>query len=223
MPIYCAFLLIILCTFALPAYAISFSFSDQDFLGGASWGTMTVDKVDNQTLQIRYQAEPDTIIPSESQVTGFAFNFGVTPVGVSNPADNLYQDDQDDLIWVPTTNLNAFPNPDNGDEFSPPVTKANFVFAATTADPPNNFNPPGILPGQSDVFYIDFSSGILANADLNEFISFTGIRLQSLPDSINGGSLALAGRLKVPEPSTLIFMILVFCGIFIGDRKRLTI
>ena len=63
------------------------------------------------------------------------------------------------------------------------VTKSSFLLGATEGNS-NNFNPPGILPGEWDEFYLNFGSTVLL-----EEITWTGVRLQSLPDNINDGSL----------------------------------
>jgi len=203
----------------MPAFAISFSFNDKDFLGGDSWGTLAIDKFDSNTLQVRYEAAQDTTIPAGSQTTGFAFTFSMMPVGISNPADGLYPDDRNELDWIVLTNLGSFPNPENGDEFDPPITKFDFEFGVTEGND-NNFNPPGILPGQYDIFYIDFAPDIFSDIELSSFVSLTGIRLQRLPDGINDGSLTLVGRLLVPEPSTGIFTSLILgCIGLIGKRR----
>ena len=62
------------------------------------------------------------------------------------------------------------------------------------------------------MFYIDFA-GItddLTLISLADFVNVTGIRLQSLPNDINGGSLFLAGNsdggTPVPEPTTILLL-----------------
>ncbi len=207
------------------AEALSYTFSDQDFLSGASWGTMNITAFDNDTLAVRYDAAPDTIIPSGSQVTGFGFAFGSTPTGVANPADGDNTGDRDDLDWIVLNNLNAIPNPANGDEFIPNVTKFDFDFGVTEGNA-NNFNPPGILPGEFDIYFINFTGLIvdLSALDLTDFVDLTGIRLQSLPDDISGGSLFLVGdnggNGQVPEPGTIVLFGSGLIGLALYRRLR---
>jgi PEP-CTERM motif len=202
--------------FSPGAFGLTFTFSDKDFLEGASWGTMTIEAIDSNTLVVSYEAAQATVIPGGSQATGFGFSFSTLPSGpnpVRNPANNDFDTDQDSLNWRKLNNLNAIPNPANGDEFSPPITKRDFFFGATEGNA-NNISPPGILPGQLDVFYIDFDGlgfdlTSLAPEEFEDFVELTGVRLQSLPDGINGGSLFLAGDgdgAPVPEPATVFLL-----------------
>ena len=55
------------------AWAITFTFSDKDFLDGASWGTLEIVAIDSDTLQVTYTASSASIIPAGSAVAGFAF------------------------------------------------------------------------------------------------------------------------------------------------------
>lgn len=193
------------------AHALLFTFSDPAYLGGASWGTLEVIAApgDYDSLQVRYTASNSSTIPLGSQVTGFGFTFvpsSLTPDGVGNPPINLFSNDLDNLNWTALTNLNAIPNPNN----SLVVDKDDFFFGVTEGQA-NTLNPPGILPGQSDVFYLNFNSMNFTNwqdSNLSQFIALTGIRLQSLPDNINGGSLFLVGSstptAPVPEPASML-------------------
>lgn len=184
--------------------ALEFTFSDKDYLNGASWGTMYITSYDENTLQIEYFASPASIIPKESQATGFGFSFSGnnTVSSITNPEDNLFIYDRNDLNWIILTNLNSIPNPGNGDEFSPRITKDNFFFGATEGDA-NNINPPGIKSGERDIFYLNFNSKVTP-----ENVLLTGVRLQSLPNNINEGSLFLAGKIPapVPEPATMLLL-----------------
>jgi hypothetical protein len=196
--------------FAPGAHALSFSFSDQNFLGGSSWGTMTIEAFDSDTLSVRYDAAPDSVIPAGSQATAFGFNFDTNPSAVANPGDDTFTDDRNDLQWNVLNNLNAIPNPANGDEFTPGLTKSDFTSGVTEGNS-NNISTPGILPGESDVFYIDFAGVDFNSIALEEFVNLAGVRLQSLPGDINQGSLFLAGNGgnggdPVPEPATALLL-----------------
>jgi hypothetical protein len=189
---------------AANANGLTLTFSDKDYLGGASWGTMTILEVNSNTLSIQYDASPSSIIPAGAQVTGFGFAPNLGDFSISNPDDGDFSWDQNGLTWKKLTNLNPIPTPENADEFGViQPTKDDFKdgFGATEGNA-NNITPPGILPGSSDIFYLNFAGTI--SSDL---IQWAGIRLQSLPGSINGGSLFLAGSpVPVPEPS----MVFVF-------------
>ena len=90
------------------AFALSFTFSDQDLLGDVSWGTLTITPYDSNTLQFHYEAASAWDIPWSSQVTGFGFAFDdAKPTSVKNPRDKTFSDDEDRLDWLALNNLNA--------------------------------------------------------------------------------------------------------------------
>ena len=131
--------------------------------------------------------------------------------------DSDFVGDEDDLNWtkLDKKNLNGFfPNPANGDEFNPEITKSNFYFGATEGQN-NNINPPGILPGDFDIFFIEMDTALdLTITDLNDVVELTGVRLQSLPNDINGGSLFLVGRKDVPDSAPqLAFTFILFSAV----------
>ena len=199
------------------AFAVSYTFSDQDILDGILWGTMTITPFNDNTLQVYYQAAGDKDIPKGSQATGFGFAFDYQPSWVWNPPDGAFGDDENKLDWLALSNLNAIPQPSNRNEFSPSIDKRDYAFGVTEGKS-NGFNPPGIKPGDSDYFYLSFAKGVPQDeAGLLDFVQLTGVRFQGLPCSINGGSLFLAGKPDggsepVPEPSTVILLGLGIIG-----------
>lgn len=210
------------------ASALSFTFSDDDYLGGASWGTMDIVVTDSNTLAVTYAASAS--IPSGSQATAFAFATDGTLTAMTNPADGAFSTDQDGYTWkIYSKDSGTLPQLANADEFSPQPNKNStfwFDFAATEGAA-TTITPPGVLPGQTDVFYLDFTGTpdfTSATFDLAGFVDLTGVRLQSLPTDINGGSLFLGGQTPtnpVPEPSTMLLLSMGILGLGLMRRKKI--
>lgn len=222
------------------AFALSFTFSDKDFFAGASWGSMDVVVVSADTLSVTYAASSSGVIPPGSQATSFAFATDGTLASVTNPLNATYTWDVDSLTWVQYTG-NLLTNGNGGlsqlsnaDEFNPQPAKNTaywFEFAAT--DPSTNggqntngsgqINPPGVLPGQTDIFYLSFTGAPDFTAptfDLAGFVDLTGVRLQST-EPINGGSVFLGGQ-PVPEPGTILLLGSGLLGIGLMRRKKIS-
>ncbi|HML79783.1 PEP-CTERM sorting domain-containing protein [Geobacter sulfurreducens] len=226
-------LLVMLTVTAAHAVSLSYTYTDKDYLGGASWGSMTAYVEDANTLGIRYTAAPTSVIGAGSTATGFAFTFsGALPIAIYNPSRGAFGDDQDALKWVVfEKKLSTLPPPQNGDEFNPVIdNKYVFEFAATEGDG-RSINSTGVKAGQSDIFYMDFNSSAVdflafSLADLKSFVELTAVRLMGLPSDINGGSLFLAGKLEdstpapVPEPGTILLLGIGIAGLGLYRMKR---
>jgi MYXO-CTERM domain-containing protein len=184
---------------------------------------MTVSVLDADSLQVRF----DALNPAGAsgfQVTGFGFDFNPENpnLTVSNPTNGQFSFDQNNLNWIKLTNLNSIPNPANSDT----VKKDVFEFGVTEGNA-NNLNPPGILANQTDIFYLNGFSGLTASTDLDALIDWAGIRIQSLPGSINGGSLFLVNgsappppTTRVPEPAPLTLLGLGLLALRLQRRRR---
>jgi len=171
------------------------------------------------------------------QITGVAFAFTPDQTGLSvgNPGNAVYADDLNALNWVKSNNLNAIPNPANSNT----VTKNDFEFAGTAGNA-NNFNPPGVGAGQSDVFILDgfdlpdafFETDAWVGLDIADLVDHLGIRVQSIniPNSPeNVTSLFLVGAPQqptggppttVPEPVTLALFGAGLFGLGLARRRR---
>ncbi len=198
------------------AKAVSYSF---DYLG-FSWGTMEITMFDADTLQVRFDVASSPPFPEDGEVTGFAFYFEVLPISVGNPLAGDFPGDRDDLHWVNMTNLNAIPQPTN----IPGIDKSDFNYAVALHG--TNFGPPtpppappapGFGPGEFDIFFLNFT-GVDFNEveDLFEFVPLAGIRIQSLPDDINTGSVFLA----TPLPGAVWLLGSGLLGLVAFGRRR---
>jgi hypothetical protein len=92
--------------------------------------------------------------------------------------------------------LAALPQPTNS-----AIPSSDFQFAVTTCAQSNAFCPPGVTVGTSDSFALDGFSSLDASTDLWTVLGDVGIRIQSLPEDVNEGSLFLVGTERPVSPN----------------------
>lgn len=189
------------------ASALPFSF----IYNGNSWGTMDLTVSNASTVQVSFTAHAVTGV-SDFQVTGFAFELA-TGLNLSIIDAN----NSDGLEWINLTNMNAIPTSANTG-----IHKDIWDIGITEGKA-TGFNPPGIHPGSSDLFFLSGFSGLTDDASIASNITLEGIRIQAIGGT-NVTSLFLTGSPTetpaVPEPSTVALLGLGLAGIALVARRK---